>query len=60
MDLCVADVTDLPEEAAKPGERARLLGPGADLDEFARASGTIGYTVLTNLGARYARRVVGG
>jgi len=59
MDLAIADVTDLPESAARPGEWARLFGPGADLDEFAAACGTIGYTLLTSLGPRYARRVVG-
>ena len=56
MDLCVADVTDLPEEAARPGARAEFFGASADLDDFATKSGTIGYQVLTGLGPRYQRR----
>jgi alanine racemase len=56
MDLCVADVTDLPEEAVKAGDRAEFFGAAADLDDFAARSGTIGYQVLTGLGPRYVRR----
>ncbi len=59
MDLIIADVTDLPENATRPGETARLFGGAVSLDEFAERSGTIGYTVLTGLSRRYARRVVG-
>jgi alanine racemase len=55
MDLCVADVTDLPEEAAGPGVRAEFFGAAVDLDDFASRSGTIGYQVLTGLGRRYRR-----
>jgi alanine racemase len=55
MDLCVADVTDLPEAAVRPGDTAEFFGAAADLDEFAAASGTIGYQVLTSLGPRYRR-----
>jgi alanine racemase len=39
---------------------ARFLGEAIGVDEFASRSGTIGYAVLTSLGARYARRVVEG
>jgi alanine racemase len=55
MDLCVADVTDLPEEAVGPGVRAEFFGAAVDLDDFASRSGTIGYQVLTGLGRRYRR-----
>jgi len=55
MDLCVADVTDLSEEAVEPGVRAEFFGASADLDDFATRSGTIGYQVLTGLGRRYRR-----
>ncbi len=58
MDLCVADVTDLPEEAGRPGERAEFFGAAADLDDFATKSGTIGYQLLTGLGRRYLREYV--
>jgi alanine racemase len=59
MDLTIADVTDLPEDAARPGVLARFFGAEIGVDEFAKASGTIGYAVLTGLGARYERRIVG-
>ena len=59
MDLCIADVTDLPEDAARPGVRAQFFGPDIALDDFAARSGTIGYHVLTSLGVRYFRRIVG-
>ena len=57
MDLTIADVTDLPEDAVRPGVFARFFGPDAPLDAFAKAAGTIGYHVLTSLGSRYARVV---
>jgi alanine racemase len=58
MDLSIADVTDLPEDQARPGTRAQFLGGDMPLDEFAARSGTIGYHVLTSLGSRYHRRIV--
>ena len=58
MDLCVADVTDLPEEAVKAGDRAEFFGAASDLDDFAARSGTIGYQLLTSLGPRYRREYV--
>jgi alanine racemase len=57
MDLCIADVTDLSEDAARPGDLAEVFGAEIELDEFAARSGTIGYHVLTSLGGRYARRL---
>jgi len=59
MDLCIADVTDLPEDAARPGTPAEFFGRSVDLDDFAARSGTIGYHVLTSLGPRYRREYVG-
>jgi len=58
MDLCVADVTDLPDDAVGPGARAEFFGHGVALDDFAGRCGTIGYQLLTGLGRRY-RRVYG-
>ncbi len=58
MDLCIADVTDLPAEAVRPGVQAEFFGRLADLDEFATRGGTIGYQVLTSLGRRYRRSYV--
>lgn len=60
MDLIIVDVTDVPEDAVRPGAYARLLGAEIGIDEFAQRAGTIGYTILTSLSARYARRVVNG
>ncbi len=55
MDLTIADVTDLPESAARPGDMAEFFGSSIALDDFAAMSGTIGYHVLTSLGPRYER-----
>jgi alanine racemase len=60
MDLTIADVTDVPEDAARPGDLVELFGQSIDLDDFAARSGTIGYHVLTGLGSRYEREYVGG
>jgi alanine racemase len=59
MDLCIADVTDLPEDAVQAGGPAELIGEEIGIDEFAARAGTIGYHVLTSLGRRYHRRYVG-
>jgi alanine racemase len=55
MDLSVVDVTDLPEDAVRAGDRVEFFGATVDLDDFASRSGTIGYQVLTSLGPRYRR-----
>jgi len=55
MDLCVADVTELPEDAVRSGVRAEFFGEAIALDDFATRSGTIGYQILTGLGRRYRR-----
>jgi alanine racemase len=59
MDLAIVDVTDLPENAVKPGDPVELFGGSIDLDDFATRSGTIGYHLLTSLGPRYQRTYVG-
>jgi alanine racemase len=58
MDLAIVDVTDLPEDAVRAGDRAEFFGASIDLDEFAARSGTIGYHVLTSIGPRYQREYV--
>src|SRR6516225_2384412 len=60
MDLMAVDITDLPPNAARRGHMATLLGEGITVDELAHHFGTIGYEVLTSLGARYARLYKGG
>jgi alanine racemase len=57
MDLCVADVTDLPEVAV--GDEVVLLGRQAEqvieAEELARRCGTISYEILCGIGARVPR-----
>jgi alanine racemase len=52
MDLITVDVTDLAEDPAQ----LDLLGPDQSVDDLAQAADTIGYEILTALGARYQRR----
>ncbi|KAA2214326.1 alanine racemase [Teichococcus oryzae] len=56
MDLITLDVTDVPDLAV--GDRVELIGPEQTPDAVAALAGTIGYEVLTALGARYARRYI--
>ena len=55
MDLLAVDVTDLEKNAVRRGHMVTLIGEGITVDELAHHFGTIGYEVLTSLGARYAR-----
>lgn len=52
MDAITVDVTDLAEVP----RALSILGPQQGVDALAEAAGTIGYEVLTALGARYQRR----
>ena len=52
MDLITVDVTALPEVP----ETLEAIGPHQSVDDLAEAAGTIGYEILTSLGARYDRR----
>ncbi|MDQ0504526.1 alanine racemase [Xanthobacter agilis] len=60
MDSIILDISALPDGTLSPGDAVDLIGPDQDLDALARAAGTIGYELLTSLGARYARRYLGG
>ncbi len=60
MDLITVDVTDVPEGQLKRGDTVTLIGGELTIDEVGRRAGTIGYEILTNLGARYARAYRGG
>ncbi|HYN38671.1 MAG TPA: alanine racemase, partial [Rhodospirillales bacterium] len=55
MDLITFDVTDVPPAVAHPGAAIELIGPHIGVDAVAAAAGSIGYEILTGLGARYAR-----
>ena len=56
MDLMTVDITDLPDDAVRPGDWATLLGEGIGVDDLAAHAQTIGYEVLTSLGRRFHRR----
>ncbi|MEL6916006.1 MAG: alanine racemase [Pseudomonadota bacterium] len=56
MDLITVDVTDLPEVP----DTLDILCPEQRIDDLATSAGTIGYEILTALGARYTRRYSGG
>ncbi|MBL4615324.1 MAG: alanine racemase [Magnetovibrio sp.] len=60
MDLITLDVSGVPEELSRPGMLADLIGPNNPVDDVAERAGTIGYEILTSLGARYHRIYVGG
>lgn len=51
MDLITVDVTDLETVP----DRLDLLNPIQTIEHLANAAGTIGYEILTSLGARYNR-----
>jgi len=56
MDLIGVDITDLGRDPS----HLQLLGPHQGIDVLADNAGTIGYEILTSLGARYMRRYIGG
>lgn len=60
MDLITLDITDVPVDAVKPGDMALLIGEELSVDAVGLAAKTTGYEILTNLGKRYERRVIGG
>jgi alanine racemase len=55
MDLMAIDITDLEKNAVRRGHLVTLIGEGVTVDELAHHFGTIGYEVLTSLGARHTR-----
>ncbi|MBN8632204.1 MAG: alanine racemase [Rhodobacterales bacterium] len=52
MDMITVDITDLPETPRK----LDIIGPNQSVDALADVAGTIGYELLTSLGARHTRR----
>lgn len=55
MDLLTVNVTDHVARHGADPEWLDILGPWQGVDLLADAAGTIGYEILTALGARYAR-----
>jgi alanine racemase len=60
MDSITVDVTALGDEAPNAGDFVDVIGDGHDQDALAEEAGTIGYEILTSLGARYHRVYSGG
>ncbi len=56
MDMITVDVTHLSHVP----RHLDILGPQQTVDDLAGVAETIGYEMLTSLGARYARRYIGG
>jgi alanine racemase len=59
MDLITVDVTDLTGAAPRAGDFVDVFGAGQDVDHLAGVAGTIGYEILTALGARHTRHYHG-
>jgi alanine racemase len=55
MDLAMFDVSAAPPAELYPGNTIELLGEHYGVDDAAADAGTIGYEILTSLGARYHR-----
>ncbi|MHB1204400.1 MAG: alanine racemase [Rhodospirillaceae bacterium] len=55
MDLVIFDVSAVPDSSLHPGALMEIIGTHASVDDVAAAAGTIGYEILTSLGARYYR-----
>ena len=59
MDTIIIDVSHAPAGAAHRGALVALLDHDITVDELASRAGTIGYEVLTQLGQRTQRRIIG-
>ena len=55
MDLCIADVTDIP---CAPGDEAVVFGPANTVDDMAARLGTINYELLCSVKNRVPRRYI--
>jgi alanine racemase len=58
MDLCVVDVTNVPESAALRGAEVEFIGDTVTLEEVAEAAGTITHEILASIGPRVHRHYV--
>lgn len=55
MDMTFVDVTNVE---CKVGDKVELFGANIDIQELAKAAGTIDYEILTSIGPRVAREYV--
>lgn len=60
MDTITLDVSALPADALPTGSLVDLIDDSHGVDAVAQRASTIGYEILTSLGARYARHYIGG
>ena len=59
MDTTNIDLSAIPEnKRPNVGDYVELLGPFQNADDLANIAGTIGYEILTSLGARYKRHYI--
>ena len=58
MDMVTIDLTDLPEEPIRVGDRVEIFGPNAPIERVAEQAGTIPYEILTGIGPRVERTCV--
>ncbi|MCE2563421.1 alanine racemase [Komagataeibacter sp. FNDCF1] len=55
MDSTTVDVSAVPESVLDQATHVDMIGPRRSVDDVAHSAGTIGYEVLTALGARFHR-----
>ena len=53
MDMCMVDITDIPE--ARVGDEVIVIGSGRSCDALANLLGTIPYEVLCGINKRIPR-----
>lgn len=58
MDLVTVDITEIEGPLPGRGDFVDLVGPGLPLETVGSGAGSIGYEVLTRLGARFHRNYV--
>lgn len=56
MDSIILDISALPADRLKGGDLVELIGDRQTVDDIAALAGTIGYEILTSLGARFHRQ----
>lgn len=55
MDLVTADVTGIDPSLIRVGDFATIVGDGISIEDAGFAADTIGYEILTRIGARFRR-----
>jgi alanine racemase len=58
MDLVTIDISNITGKPPIQGDAVEILGANQSVDDLAISAGTIGYEILTSLGARYKREYI--